>query len=244
MKTTRFFTLTLLMLSALFLSNAFAQDFPPTTILDLEDIRAINRIVISPDGTIFAIHAREPRGPFFIRLFDLATGERLHTLPSSTSAIAFSPDGQTIADINAEDKTVRLWDVATGTRVHTLHGHETPHINYLVFTPDGNTLISGDGGEGKTIHLWDTAAGTLKHTLQANQYFSGLALSPDGKTLAITQGLSGTDGYIQLWDLDTRQVSTTLDPDGSLHQLAFSPDGKTLAVASTAVNIPGWAEGA
>ena len=237
MKPTRSFMLTCLLLSTLFFPNASAQDFPPTTILDLGDIRAINRIVISPDGTIFAIDGREPWGSPFIWLFDLATGELLHTLPGFAPVIAFSPDGQTIAGINPEDKTVRLWDVATGQHLHNLRGHDEANpLSFLVFSPDGDTLVSAT--VDATIRLWDVATGAIRHILQAPTYFWGLALSPDGKTLAASHNRLRT-GFIQLWDLDTRQVSSTLNLDGNFYGLAFSPDGKTLAVVSQAVALKG-----
>ncbi len=58
------------------------------------------------------------------------------------SALAFSPDGTTLASA-AADEPVRLWDMATGLgrAVLPIHGKlSTTGISDLAFTPDGREL--------------------------------------------------------------------------------------------------------
>lgn len=50
-------------------------------------------ITFSPDGTMLATFGDQKN----IHLWDAATGERLRTLPGRVDAIAFSPDGRTLA---------------------------------------------------------------------------------------------------------------------------------------------------
>jgi WD40 repeat protein len=74
--------------------------------------------------------------------------EKVHT--KRTKALAFSPDGRTLATA-ALDGTVKLLQAATGLELVTLpaHGHG---VNTVAFSRDGAMLVSGShGGE---VRLW------------------------------------------------------------------------------------------
>jgi WD40 repeat protein len=112
---------------------------------------------------------------------------------SSILAIAYSPDGQTLAasDSNGE---IRLWSVRDGQCLLTCSGH-TNWVRGIKFSPDGRTLASSS--DDRTLKLWDLEDGTCLQTIGAGIYSLGLSFSPDGRYLA-----SGSaDNHIYYWDL-------------------------------------------
>jgi WD40 repeat protein len=118
---------------------------------------------------------------------------RGHT--GSLEAVAFSPDGKTLAT-SSSDSTVRLWDVSTGKLRHTLEGH-SGEIDSIAFSPDGRVLVSGS--KDRTIKVWDAATGRLQRTLTAHaDRVESLAFSRDGRTLA--SGGGGKDASVKLWN--------------------------------------------
>jgi WD40 repeat protein len=67
------------------------------------------------------------------------------------SAVAYSPDGSTIAT-GSWDMTVKLWDAATG-KERTTFRWPIGRVYCLAYAPDGLRLAAG-GDEGKTV-VWD-----------------------------------------------------------------------------------------
>jgi WD40 repeat protein len=112
-------------------------------------------VAFSPDGKTVAAGTwlRQPEGAHEIYLFDVATGQerrRLRGHAGWIEAVAFAPDGQTLASVGL-DKMVKVWDLATGQERATLEGHRS-HLQAVAFSPDGKTMASG--GHEQTLRLW------------------------------------------------------------------------------------------
>ena len=87
-----------------------------------------------------------------ILLWDVATGEIIHTFTEHTDmveSVAFSPDGSMLAS-GGHDNTMYVWDIATGQRPFTFNNPSG--IWGVAFSPEGTLAIGS--GDGK-IHLWD-----------------------------------------------------------------------------------------
>jgi WD40 repeat protein len=81
-----------------------------------EEFTSATTVAFSPDGKALAV--ADPRS---VRLWDVATGKKTHTFTDKPKggtyyhlpAIAFAPDGKTLASVLAEDsKSIHIWDVA------------------------------------------------------------------------------------------------------------------------------------
>jgi WD40 repeat protein len=185
-------------------------------------------LAFNPEGTILASDDRRS-----VVLWDVVhrsrLGEPLRAHTDSVEALAFSPDGKTIAT-GSWDKKVILWNVKQHRpRGPPLAGH-TSVVHAVAFSPDGRTLASG--GSDNRIILWDVATHRRRATLRDRDQIAAVAFSPDGKTLAA--GLA--NGTITLWAVASgRRLAQLGGGHGWVENLAFSPDGTSLASASSQI---------
>jgi WD40 repeat protein len=160
-------------------------------------------------------------------------------------AVAFSPDGKTIAYGDWDD-VISLYDVASDKVRAVCQGHEEK-VRSVVFSPDGKLLASGSAD--RTVRLWDPAtAQPLGDPFpKLGSAVPTVAFSPDGTLMAAHMGDRGEGAderagtaQIKVWEVSTRRerASLTGHPNFLFH-LAFAPDGKTLATAGGVANESG-----
>jgi WD40 repeat protein len=216
-------------------------------VLQRQSPRGVTHIALSGDGkTLAAVEAwRENDGKDIKRgvaLWDVESSKVVHTFNDTAFALAFAPDGKTLARSNSEG--VMLWDMAAGRQRGKL-GDDKTYVRQLVFSPDGK-MLAGCDYQG-TVHLWDVAGVKEKATLQHGdaQTASCLAFAPDGKTLAVGVGPRSSQdiepGEVVLWDTASAKKRLTLRGHiGNVLSLAYSADGAFLASGGADKTVKLW----
>jgi WD40 repeat protein len=157
--------------------------------------------------------------------------------PAPVYALAFAPDGQTLAV--AGHKEVRVVDVATAKVLRTLSG-ASDTVRAVAFSPDGKTLAGGGGppSRGGEVVLWDAATGAEARKIEGHRdYVYSAAFSPNGRFLAT----GSYDKHIRLWYAGTGRERAKLSEHlDAVFALAFSPDGKWLASGSGDRTVKVW----
>jgi eukaryotic-like serine/threonine-protein kinase len=134
------------------------------------------------------------------------------------NSLTFSPD-ETRLVVGSDDGLLSIWDVETEKAVGHYRG---PMGITSIFTPDGNRVLTLEGGP--SIRGRDVTRAPEVLVLRGGA--SHAALSPNGK-LAAASGKA-----IVLWDAETgKKLHTLENRKGSPESLAFSPDGAFLAAA-------------
>ncbi|WP_414544349.1 WD40 repeat domain-containing protein [Nostoc sp. CCY0012] len=141
------------------------------------------------------------------------------TLSDYVTAIAWSPDGKTLAATSAAGEVV-LWN--DGELVTLQTGNSTS-VDCVAFSPDGKFLAVG--GQDGQVKIWQNTE--LIATLEnAPAWVDKLAWSQANNQLAFSLGR-----YVQVWNADTREVVVTLNFDNSsVLGIDWRRDGQYLAI--------------
>jgi Tol biopolymer transport system component len=161
------------------------------------------------------------------------TGLRELSHATSVSAVAWSPDGKTLATASL-DWTAGLWDRSTGRRLGTLE--EDNGLYAVAWSPDGKTLATGCFNG--SVKLWNPRSRELRTQLKQSgtSPITALAWSRDGKTLAT----GSWDGTIRLWRTSNWRLRTQVTGDSELTSLAWSSDGAMLSEGSVQTMLNVW----
>ncbi|MFN4257817.1 MAG: protein kinase domain-containing protein [Gemmataceae bacterium] len=191
----------------------------------------------------------------FVQLRDLSgKGRSPLTVASDLSEVrrvAISADGRNMAALTTTG-TIKIWNEKRKEIASFTH---TPYFNmvdFLAFTPDGNTLayivheIGDDSRLNGVLYWWDVRKEKERtQRLDGSGRIERTMLSPDGNTL-VTMSNHGRGGQqsltIRLWNTATGAPLATLEDDlpHGMNAFAFSPNSQLLAGATTTGQLYIW----
>jgi WD40 repeat protein len=220
--------------------------------LDRFGLQRLDHAVFAPNGRVIAVwNSKE------VVLWDTGSGSEIQTLDKfnhQLSAIAFSPDGRTLAAAFLKSKPsrnleglkseIRFYDITTGEAIRAVAPRSLV-ISSLTFDLAGKTLVAGgwqrDGErQNATLELVDPNKGSLGGIFTGDEgAVTSMVLSPNGRSLAWQANAS----TVELLDTQTWSIKQTFDANSdtsssrraysrffvtvkSVQAVAFSADGK------------------
>ncbi len=184
-------------------------------------------------------------------LWDVPTGQLLGRIEQPEdqqawiTALAFSPDGRTVAAGHGDGR-VRFVDVAARKFVGEIQTHPGApvrrEVSAIAFSPDGKFVATA--GEDRIVRVWDADTHRLTAELASHtDRIPSLAWSPDSRLLIS----AGWDTSARVWRPTHPDPLMLLNSHAEqVTVVAYSPDGKYLACADSDNDIHLWldAEGA
>lgn len=161
-------------------------------------------VAFSPDGNHLATGRARldvQLGKWGVTLWDWRTGEKLWTVDSEASALAFTRDADLV--IASRLGPLLVVDGDNGRTIATMPGHVGGSTRVAV-SPDGATVATG--GRDGLVRLWDTRTWTQRLALSGHdsEQVWAVGFSPDGRTLVS----AGQEGSTRIWTLDLDELLT------------------------------------
>lgn len=150
------------------------------------------------------------------------------------NALAWSPDGKSLAAAGEEPDQISIWPVLTQQAVSTYKVHAR-RIQALAWSPTRRLLVSG--GNDSVARVWRPGSSVYQEYTGHTHWIQALAWSPDGQLIA-----SGSaDAQVHLWAAATGQQKLVYRGHNSdILALAFAPDGTRIASADERGTIQVW----
>ena len=156
-------------------------------------------LAVSPDGRI-VVSGSSDRTINEMYGWDAKDGRLLWTIQAHAAgdrAVAFSPDGATVAI--SRGNRIELYEAMTGKLRRTING-DNDAGTCIAFSPDGRRLAAGGGPDKPTLRVWDVRTGDLVGNVVTGHdgWLTCVAFSEDGKLVAT----GSQDTTALVWELE------------------------------------------
>ena len=212
-------------------------------------VKPVRAVAVSPDKTTVAAGRAN-----HVYLLDAKTGELKKTFTDPTlkvpsgkpanaahislvEAMAFSPDGKTLA--TGSFREVTLWDTASGA-VKAHIGGFADRVVAIAYSPDGTRFATGGGaptedGEIKIFAADGKQVADIKNG-HSDQVF-GVCFSPDGKLLAT----AASDKFVKVFEVPSGKFVKSFEGHTQhVMDVGWTADGKKLASAGADELVKIW----
>ncbi|MFG1914789.1 protein kinase [Micromonospora sp. NPDC048898] len=173
----------------------------------------VSTLALSPDGTTLVSAEDETSS---ITFWNVADRTAMATVPGHTRGIevlSFSPDGKTLAS-GGRDGVVKLWDVASRQHTADLKFGDYGSVDYVVFSPQGDSIaVLG----GLRVMMWRLSSTDARVDLPIDPEpepidFDELRFDQDGKLLVAFSYRGGLRAWETASGRQTSQVGAPLTP--------------------------------
>jgi len=200
-------------------------------------------MAFSPNGRMLAVAGRK-----VVLLWDVPA-RRLHatlTHDHAVHAIAFSPDGATLATGNSSREEgvpslLTLWDTASGEARKRFTVPPRTYVSWLTFVQGGELLASPN--DLANVDFWDVREGTVVRSITAG--YGPCVGSPDGDLLAAVHNgiprlhrVAGGSEILAMQGFPDARIYD--DVNNTLWAMAFSPDQTRLLGAYVNGQAVAW----
>jgi WD40 repeat protein len=195
----------------------------------------VGLVALSPDGLTLATSPTEAREVRLWRVGDGSPARVVQTGPRQATALAFAPDGATLAAASSVGE-VRLFSVEDGRTVAELEvGRRWP--GSLAFSRAGDRLAVGSR-DGVILVFEVPGGGPPLVVRGAAEHVVALAFSAQGEVLAA--GALGSPG-VTLYDAATGDARAVLQAhQGGVTSLVFGPSDEVLVSAALDRTVRRW----
>ncbi|CAA7407500.1 unnamed protein product [Spirodela intermedia] len=185
---------------------------PLQTALVKDPSVSVNRIIWSPDGTLFGVaYSRH-----IVQIYSYLGGDEIKTHleldahVGGVNDLAFAhPNKQLCVITCGDDKTIKVWDATNGTKQYTFEGHEAPVYSVCPHHKENIQFIFSTALDGKIkAWLYDNMGSRVDYDAPGH-WCTTMAYSADGSRLFSCGTSKEGESFIVEWNESEGAVKRT-----------------------------------